>query len=365
MPKVTKDTLDNISYSSFQDLLNNLKNYKSLSDKLAYLTRYILNHGGKEGRDLSLSQLVELGRQVIAEASGKTAQKDKEAPAHLVDKSVKDEKDDLAAEMFLSNPAEYIKGEGNKAIDEMEQEGIYTREQLDFKDNANKVIDQMDEKFNEKVFDLDKYSSYYGVKTKMEAGVGGRKALNDLYQATQPNWFSRVFSTYSAKWVALEDAYETFNNPNKVGFAKMDHLNVAATEYLKHKFPKWKPGEEIPAEAYSKLNKTELAKVNFTVNLLNATKEQAEVDKNLHSLVEANKERDIKYSDIPEKEEEEVSLDQSQIDFQNQLKEDVDLEKDSSLINSSLDESKDLVNENELNAEEEKLDDSVISNNSI
>ena len=139
----------------------------------------------------------------------------------------------------------------------------------------------------------------------------------------------------------------------------MDHLEDHANAYLKHKFPKWNPGEEIPAQAYSKLNKTELAKVNFTVNVLNAIKDQKEVEKDFNSIVKESKEADIKFEDIPEKEENGVDL--GQVAFQNQLKEDTDLEKDSSLISSSEDIKEfNLIKDDSI--EEEKLDEPLMSN---
>ena len=360
MPKLKKKDLDKVQYKSIQDFLLNFDKYDSIKDKLAYTTRYILQHGASNERDFSFAQFVQVARQKIAEASGKTkAPNGKEAPNYLVDKSVEDEKNDLAAEMFLSNPADYIKNEANKVIDEIDADEVNFEWQDELKENCERLLPDMDKNFNDRQFLFDQHSAYYGVKARTQAALGGKEKLDELYKATQPSRFSRIFATYSAKWVALEDAYESFNNPNKYGFGKMDHLNDAAIDYLKHKFPKWNPGEEIPAKAYSKLNKTELAKVNFSVNILDAIRGQKEAEKNFHSLVDATKEKEIKYSDIPEDSHEVIDLDQ--LDFQNQIKLDAELDKDS--LSESVNEATiDHDLEKEDSIEEEVLDQSSLSN---
>ena len=355
MAKLTKKDLDKVTYKSVQDFLINFDNYDSLRDKLAYATRYILQHGATNGRDFSFAQFVELARQKIAEASGKTkAENGKEAPKYLVDKSVKNEKNDLAAEMFLSNPAEFIKNEANKVINEIDEDQVNFKWQDELKEKCERILPDMDKSFNEKQFMFDKHAAYYGIKARTEAALGGKENIDELFKATKPSLFSRIFSTYSAKWAALEEAYEVFNNPNFNGFGDMEYLEDKTNAYLKHKFPKWNPGEEIPAEAYSKLNKTELAKVNFSVNILNAIQGQKEVEKNFQPLLEATKEKDIIYSDIPEDTHEVIDLDQ--LSFQNQLIEDTNLESD--LISDSIDESSELINDNSI--EEEQVEEPLI-----
>ena len=357
MAKLKKKDLDKVTYKSVQDYLTNLDKYDSIGDKLAYTTRYILQHGASKERDFSFAHFVELARQMIAEASGKTkAPEGKKAPEYLVDKSVKNEKNDLAAEMFLSNPAEYIKNEANKVINEIDADQVNFKWQDELKENCERLLPDMDKNFNDKQFMFDEHAAYYGVKARTEAALGGKKNLDELFNATKPSRFSRVFATYSAQWSALEEAYQVFNNPNFNGFGDMEYLEDKTNAYLKHKFPKWNPGEEIPPEAYSKLNKTELAKVNFSVNILNAIQGQKEVDKNFKPLVDATKAKDIQYSDIPEDTHEVVDLDQ--LSFQEQLIEDTSL--DSDLISESLDESSELIDDKSI--EEEKLDEPLVQN---
>ncbi len=233
MAKVKKIDLDKVTYKSMQDFLTNIDKYDSIKDKLAYATRYILQHGAKKDRDYSFAHFVEIARQKIAEASGKTKTPDgKEAPKYLVDKSVKNEKNDLAAEMFLSNPAEYIKNEANKAINEIDEDEVNFKWQDELKENCERILPDMDKDFNEKQFMFDEHSAYYGVKARIEAAVGGKKNLDELFNATKPSRFSRIFATYSAKWSALEEAYEVFNNPNFNGFGDMENLEDKTNAYL-------------------------------------------------------------------------------------------------------------------------------------
>ena len=337
MPK--KKKVANVQYTNFQNFLIELENQKTLGDKLEYIFKSMLNHGGARGRDLSLAQFTEVARQKVAEVLSKKKTEEK------LDET-KVDRDVLAAEMFLGNPTEYIKGEANDLITNTKDD--------ETKKNCENLISHMNKDFKERIEIYDQYPSYYGVRARLESSFGGKDKLDELYQATQPSRFSKIFATYSAEWSALEQAYETFNNPNKYGFAQMDHLEESTNNYLKHKFPKWKPGEEIPAEAYSKLNKTELAKVNFSIGILNAIKDQRETEKDFKPLVEESKAKDIKYEDLPEQKDE---IDIDQASFQSQLLEDTNLDNDESLISSS-EESKDLINESSI--EEEQINEPSI-----
>ena len=104
MPKIKKN-LNQVKYVSVADMYNNLDEIKSIDDKVAYATRYILNHDMSTTKDYSLSGAVHLARAKIAEAI----------------KNNPKEKVSLAAEMFLGNPTEYIKGEANKLADQLEK----------------------------------------------------------------------------------------------------------------------------------------------------------------------------------------------------------------------------------------------------
>lgn len=357
MAKLRKQELDKVKYISMKDFYMNLEKYDSLDDKLRYATRYILSHGFSDEHDYSFAQVVHLARMKIVEARNKQpAPRNKEIPNYQVNKEAKNEKDDLAAELFLSNPAEYIKGEAQKVIKEIDKEDITLEWQNELKENCEKIAGKMNKDFNDKVFRFDGVSTYFGVKSRMEANLGGKDKLEEVLKQTKPSMFSRIFATYSAQWSALEEAYDTFNSPVKMGFGKTEFLNEKANDYLKHKFSKWKPGEEIPPDAYSKLNKTEMAKVNFAVSVINAIKEQEKVETNFHSLVDATKERDIKYEDIPEKDNV-LHIDLDELEFQNKLKKDTDLDKD------SLDVSEDLIDEKEKSLDDLIEDEPSVSSN--
>ena len=74
MPKIKKN-LNQVKYVSVADMYKNLDEIKSIDDKLAYATRYILNHDMSTTKDYSLSGAVHLARAKIAEAVKKSGAK--------------------------------------------------------------------------------------------------------------------------------------------------------------------------------------------------------------------------------------------------------------------------------------------------
>lgn len=364
MPKLRKNDLNEMKFVSIADLYKNLDRFESLDDKLRYATRYLLNYEiSADDSEYAYARVVEAARQKIAEAAAKsTAPKGKDVPDYIVDKEVEDEKDDLAAELFLSDPAAYLKGEAEKAAKEIDDDDINFQWQTKLKENCEKIIPKMDQDFTDKVIELDKNSTFFGVKARLEANLGGRKAVDDLYAGTQPKgFFSRLFDTSSREWGEVERAYEVFNNPVKNGFGNMEMLEEAANDYLKHKFPDWNPGQEVPAEAYSKLNDVEMAKVNFSIGLLNALDEQKQVEGSLHSLVAANKDRGIQYSDIPQGPKAR-HIDFDELEFQEQVKDDVEesfhLLKDSEEVEN---ENEKIIDEEELSDDEDLIEEVSVS----
>ena len=114
-----------------------------------------------------------------------------------------------------------------------------------------------------------------------------------------------------------------------------DHfLFNKSVAYLQHKFPKWNPSQKFPANAFAKLNTSETAKVNFALNVMNTVKSQLGVDEKFHEVLDQNKDFNVKYEDLPE---EHNVIDLDQVGFQDQIKEDLDLENDS--IVKQMDES--------------------------
>ena len=310
MPKLKRKDLAKIQYTSVADYYANIDRLDSLEDKLAYTTRYILSRDPSAKYDYALAHFVQLARVKIAESAAKAKE------------------GNLAAGLFLSNPAEYLKGEAKRIATEIEEDEVNLQGEEELKEKCEAFDKQMYDSFNADIAKFDKASPYFGVKARMEIAFGGKKGLEEVINATKPSLFSKIFTTYSAKFVALEDAYETFNNPAKNGFCDMDHLNDAAVDYLKYKFPKWEPGQDVPAKAYAKLNATETAKVNFSLGILNAIKEQRAVEEPFHSLTDSYKEMNIQYADtLNNKENEAPDMDQAL--FQQQIRDAIEAEEHS------------------------------------
>lgn len=323
MPKLSRKALSEVKYVSMKDYYENVDKLNTLKDKLAYTTRYILSHDHYDlEHDYSFAAVVQMARVKIAESA------------------VKEAKLDPAVELFLGNPQEYIKGEAKKFIDFVKEENVNLPGEAPQAENCQNLIDRIDGDFNIEVFDLDNRSAVLGVKSRLESNLGGKKGLEEVMEATKPSLFSRIFSTSSPQFAALEDAYDAFNNPNENGFGNMDNLDRAATDYLKHKFPKWDPSQEIPAEAYSKLNPTEMAKVNFSIAIKNSIKEQKAVDGPFHALVEGSKLKDLHYSDLAAMKENNV-IDLEQQEFQNQIQENLASEEVDINAQIDLDDSND------------------------
>lgn len=322
MPKTKKKDFSKAKYTNLTNLYKETRELDSLDQKLEHITKCVLNYDFSQDHDYSYAAIIQQVRSAIA-------------------KQAKIEKDNLAA-MFIANPAEYLKNEAKQVSKDIDEGNVLSEDNNKLKENCQNVINRMDEKFNSDVFELDKKAGPLGVKTRLEASFGGKKGLDEVIKATQPNWFSKLTSSYSPQWSHLEEAYETFNSPIRNGFGDKEYLNDAANGYLKHKFKKWNPGEEIPAKAYSKLSKNELAKVNFAIGVINALKDQEEAEKSLNDVMEASKDKDYQ---LPKEENNKNDIDQ--IEFQEKVKEDAKLEED--LIDDSMEESMGL----EVNKEKE------------
>ena len=299
MPKVKKN-LNRVKYVSVADMFKNLDEIKSIDEKVAYATRYLLNHDMSTTKDYAFSGALHLARAKIAEAI----------------KNNPKEKVGLAAQMFLGNPTEYIKGEANKLADKLDK--VPGQEQL--KENCKYIASNMNNEFAIDEEEVDKVSKAIGVKARVEANLGGKKALEDTLKTAKSHKWYAIFSSSSKQWKALEAAYEDFKNPHAEKYCDFRNLAGAAIDYLQHKFPEWGKDVELPENAFDKLNASEKAKMSFTISVLKAANEQNRLDASFHSLVDTNKALNIKYEDLPVQNDN-VELDQDE--FASQIENDI------------------------------------------
>lgn len=378
MPKLTKVQLAQVKYVSMADYYNKLDQLDNFNDKLQFTTRYLLTHSTKRNPDYSIEEAIHLAKAKLVDEAVKQHDNymkethGKDTEAHIVDPYSKDDK---AAEMFMANPVDYLVGEANKAIKEINDENIIIPEETQLEKVYLKTLDSMSINAREQVKALDKGSRVLDVKARMEARFGGRENVSKAYQATKGSFMSRLFGTSSAAAKNLDQVYNAFNNPNHVLYGNTDALDKAACQYIQHNFPDWEPFMQLPTdEDMVHLSETEKARMKFSINTLKCLKEQNEMEERFNSLVDACEEKNIEYKDLNQVEnhkvidldgseieldddeslidESEKSFEIDQKDFREKLRVDIKENEEDYSISEDVDEK---VNEKEI--EEEQLDD--------
>ena len=136
MPRLTKEDLAKVKYVSMADFYNQLDKYEDFSDKLKFTSRYLLTHSSKQNPDYSIEEAIHLAKAKLVDEAEKQHTKymkethGKDTEAHIVNPYSKDDK---AAEMFMANPVDYLVGEANKAIKEINDENIIIPEDRNVK----------------------------------------------------------------------------------------------------------------------------------------------------------------------------------------------------------------------------------------
>ena len=374
MPRLTKQELAQVKYVSMADFYSKLDQIDNFDDKLKFTTRYLLTHSTKRNPDYSIEEAIHLAKAKLVDEAEKQHTKymkethGKDTEAHIVNPYSKDDK---AAEMFMANPVDYLVGEANKAIKEINDENIIIPEQRQVEKEYLKTLDSMSINAREQVKALDKNSRVLDMKARMEAKCGGREGLNKAYQKTKGSFMSRLFGTSSAAAKNLDQVYNAFSNPNHVLYGNFDALSKATTQYVQHNFPDWEMFMELPTEEeMAHLSDTEKDRMRFTKNIINSIKEQADMEDRFGPLVKACEEQNIEYKDLKQVESNKViDLDGSEIDlddeneksfeveanqkdFREKLRNDIKEDEEDYSISEDVDEK---VNEKEI--EEEQLDD--------
>ena len=322
MGKLQKKDLNKIKYVSAADFYKGIDKYDSLDDKLRYATRYILSHDMSMAHDYSLSGIVSIARMKLAELASNNPQ----------------DKTNERIKALLADPEMVIKGEANKVIKEIDSSGMTTKDQEKLRENCKRIVESMNGEFNAEVAEVDKVSKSIGVRSRVETSFDGRKGLEDNLKATKSNWFRSLFSGHSKQWNELQEAYQDFHNPHNENFGDYNHLSNASIHYIQHKFPNWNPQQPLPENALSKLNKTEQAKYKFATSVFDAVQQQYKVDDKFHQLLETSKLKEYNFEELEKQEPNVIDLDQ--VNFQNKLKNDVELGED--LFDISIEDEKDL-----------------------
>ena len=351
MPPLTKEQLKDVRYVSLADFNSRIDQFESIDDKVKFATRYLLSHQTVENPDYSFDKAVQFARMKIGAASVDARYNFsiqhkpnnlRENP-HIVDPYAEN---DLRNELFMGNPAEYLKGEAQKLANEIEEQDIESDYESVLKDRCKTMANMISSGFNTMV---DKYgkspeATVNGINARTQSLYGSKESYDKALSNIKGGFFSRTFGTSSTAAKNLNTVYAAFNNPKHALYGNTDALDKAGVEYIQHLFPGWERFNQLPsAEDLATLSGTQKDRAEFCVNMLKSLKAQKEDEEEINELIEACKNEKIAYEDLPQEpaiqnqshkvvdldasaseeklDASESSIDQSQ--FQAQLKEDI------------------------------------------
>ena len=265
----------------------------------------------------------------------------------IVNPHVKNAKEDLAFELFLRDPYQYLKGYAQKNADAIENSNIILQKENAAKEHFENLIKNKLEPsdFNSDVYDFLTDKQPVAVRLRSQMMLGGKDRLDEVVKAAQPGFWSRFFDTSSLAAKNLLTVYDAFNNKNHALYGDTGALKKASTEYLQYKFPNWKPGDaEYPS--LDGLDDTEKARAELSITSLKTIELQEMFDNYMKDQVdEAYKVQGITFQDVDK-----PPLSQSL--FQGGLLNDISHDEDlasKSFDDSEEDISKDLINDNDIN----------------
>ena len=337
MPKLTKEQLAAVKYVSIKDFCTRIDQLEDMKDKLDFATRYILSHGmGNEQPDAPIEKIIKVAQMKIADQSADIKTGFRETDVNkgkgfkMVDPNVAFYGNDVANQMFIVNPVGYLKGEARRLGDDiggswMSNEEIATKAHYGHLRN-----DVFTNELASKISDELQKPTSFDVQVRLENKLGGPAALKKAVDATKPGVLSGFFGTRSVAAANLDAAYKAFNNPNHVLYGNLPSVEKASTQYLQHVFPNWKPDRDegvpgnLPTEAdINRLSGTRKARALFSLNLLNAAKEQEKMEASYKEMYDFCKDEKISYANVPDYiDRDKIIFAEEQQEFQKQVSED-------------------------------------------
>jgi len=295
MPKLKNNEIEQITYISLNDYAKNVAKYERIEDKIKYTTRYLLNHDGK--KDNTFEEAIQFARLTIGDAMAKSK-----------------DFSNLSANMFLSNPVDYIKEEASKLANDIQSRGATLKIEDNLKDNCIAIASYL--KADEMNMNINNIANNkaFGVKTRLENKMGGKRELTKTLNDTKPGFFSRLFNTTSNQWKALDNAYKDFNNPESENYGNKDVLANAASAYIAHKIKGYKAGDLISEKTLNSFDKTSKAKLMFSLNVVSSVNEQKEIDTNYNQSLTNAQQKNVTYEQIENAPKVKV-IDLDQIEF--------------------------------------------------
>ena len=335
MPKLTKEQLKDVRYVSLSDFSSRIDQIEEIEDKVAFATAYLLSHGVGE-TDCSFLEAVHVARMKVAEASLKAKEKlynddalDIDPADYPIDENdgivnafAEDHKDDLENEMFMGNPIAYLRGKARDRADEIEAQDIELSEDSALKENCLRLDQELASKTMKDMVKVDKASQGLDIQLRLREKFPNR----NIAKETKTGFLSGMFGGSSKAWANLDMVYKAFGNPNHVLYGDIKALEKAASDYLMHRFPEWKPGQPLPTkEDISRLSGTKKPRTELSVAVIEAVGEHKKVFDRFGVLVEKNMKQNLRYEDLKKPEGNEF-----QLNFQKKLE--LDLSGDDSSI---------------------------------
>lgn len=281
--------LDKLVYKglTIKDFDEKFDKLKTVSEKLDFLTNYILSYGiehdprnpkNDKEENFSIIELIAHARLKFIDASlSAKAEYEKKnnvkLPKNVIDPLDKNYKNYKSQKKFIVESLEYIKEVAENRrnslnVDKKNPE--YDKVEF-YKMNLNRNLIYI------KVFDdFDDYCNGYLLKD-LSGMVGEMVYKNssleneDLLKLNKGGFFERLFKTTSNEYLNFENAFKLFNDPNSQTYGNAEPVKNAAIAYLKYKIPTFTDKQKLPKkEDIERLSGTSRKRAELCVGVLKA-----------------------------------------------------------------------------------------------
>ena len=281
-------------------------------DSLTYLAKYNMQGSTKECDffDLVYATKKSLINQAVA--------KNKESPYQQMMRDYGDNFDTV--QTFINNPIEFLQdsfqGYANNDEEDIEIDPDKREFNSRLKENArdlSKTLQTQARRYQEYEAKAKAKDLEYSILSKLP---GNAKDLDDVFEMNKGGFLERAFNTTSQDYKNFTTAFNEYRNPNNVHFGDDAHVEIEAIKYLQHVIPEYRDDSELPTKAQLEaLTGTKKGRADFCVSVIESIREKREKEQAVEDLME-NIENDAGI--------EESEIEDDQIQFQNQIKNDLD-----------------------------------------
>ena len=288
MTKKMKQELNNLKYISMADFSKRIDEIKNIDDKLAFASEYILCY--EDDKEYSISEAINIARMKIADAiiSYKELVRKNELAILSKEAFPEDESSQIdlkpygnvlnnkKVNKFMASPALFLKKYGEDRLEEAPQKDltVFEKNKYDNIERNTNAIKGGGLYLNLKL--KDRY--FLHINARLEAKFSSVKALNAAVKSTRPTFFSRMFNTSSTEGKNLLVAYKGFNDSKSPLYGRIDTLERAANNYLKHIYPNWDKDYPLPdTHLVSQLSGTQKTRVILCNSILEAIRKENKI----------------------------------------------------------------------------------------